>query len=80
MSNINDVSIRITERAREALAELGHYFGGSEERAVEVAINRLHVQFFPRKEGELADVDFCQSLPERSEDLVESVHGLPGCS
>ncbi|WP_426661953.1 hypothetical protein [Rhodanobacter aciditrophus] len=80
MSNTYDDSIRITARAREALVELGRYFGGSEERAFEVAINRLHVQLIPREEGELTDVDFCQSLPDKPEGLVESVHRLPGCN
>lgn len=78
MSNFNVFTIRLTESTRGALVELGRYFGGSEDKAVEVAINRLHARLFPRKEGELVDVDFGQSLPRNSEGEV-SVRSLPGC-
>lgn len=75
----NAVTVALTEHARGALAELGRYFGGSEDRAVEVAINRLHAQLCPRKEGVLADVDFGQSLPAEADGQVVSVRSLPGC-
>lgn len=68
MSNFNGVTIRRTEPARDVLSELGRYFGGSEDRAFEVAVNRLHIHLISQKEGELVDVDFGQSLPEKPEE------------
>jgi hypothetical protein len=73
------VTIWLTEHARDALDELGRYFDGSEDRVVEVAINRLHIQLFHRKEGDLVDVDFGQSLPEEPEGQVVSVRDLSCC-
>lgn len=75
----NTVTVALSVHARDALAELGRYFDGSEDRAVEVAINRLHAQLCPRKEGDLADVDYGQSLPAEADGQVVSVRSLPGC-
>lgn len=53
----------LTEGNRFHLTEIAARMGVTPGLALEFAINRLHAAFFSREEGELAAVDFGQSLP-----------------
>lgn len=61
------------------LQAIADRLGVSQEMALEIAINRVYLQLFPLLEGDLADVDFSQSLSPEAIGPTAISTSLPGC-
>jgi hypothetical protein len=69
----------VTAGNRSDLADIATRMGVTPGLALEIAINRLHVAFFSKPEGDLVDVDFSKSLPAQALGPGAISVSLPGC-
>ena len=60
-----DNVLSLTTDNQAAMMQCAYRMGIAPQKALELAVNRFHVAIMDLKEGDLADVDFSQSLSDK---------------
>lgn len=68
----------LSPAVRNSIAECALRLGVSDELALEMAVNRMHIAVMNLSEGDLNDVDFSQSLPDEPPRAGATSKSLPG--
>lgn len=72
-------ALTLSHTVKRRLADCASRLGVSEEIALEMAINRMHINVANLREGDLNLVDFTQSLTTGHGSPGSTSKSIPGC-